>query len=409
MKVEDIIKNPNESYLYLERYVNNGSPSGFSKNTTSDLTNPLNKSHSFKLPIVQFDKNILIKEIGENRFINLPKNTIFCHPDNLKSSLMQNLKDHWNIIDEISVSPTASGRTVKCLGDNSFFIKLDYYGMLGRINRNLDGIRILSAKEVSDELKLSISKIDDGETFRILTEDYGRYACLPQEDGSIYEMGFMLRDDIIYPHSNDFTSIIPCFSLFGKDVNFPEEPPILVQIFNRQKKYRDVNTFFEVLLKMIIKSYFGTLKTCGLCLEAHAQNMLIGINENYDIVCVIARDMESVDKDLTLRDKLCIERRIQSYPYKCLQNTDYNYEIKHSFMFDFKLGYYLIDPIIDCLSLISEFKIDKAVSFVKKIVNEEIIGLPKDYFPKQWFNYENKIFESNKKRPYIAHDNPRYR
>ena len=42
MNVENIIKNPYESLDYMERFVNDGSPSGFSfKYTTSKQTSPL--------------------------------------------------------------------------------------------------------------------------------------------------------------------------------------------------------------------------------------------------------------------------------------------------------------------------------------------------------------------------------
>ena len=99
----------------------------------------------------------------------------------------------------------------------------------------------------------------------------------------------------------------------------------------------------------------------------------------------------------------------ESAPYKCLCATDYNYQIMHSFMFDFKLGVYLIDPLITAFESIKGFKKEVVVDRIRALVGERAKQLTPNYFPKQWFNYENEIFKRGEKRPYIAHDNPRYR
>lgn len=119
--------------------------------------------------------------------------------------------------------------------------------------------------------------------------------------------------------------------------------------------------------------------------------------------------MESVDKDLTLRQILVVKPDIKSVDYKCIKKTDYNYTIKHSFMFDFKLGEYLLSPLISLFSTIDGFDYNYIIDKIKTKSQSYITKLPNNYFPNVWYNYENKVFKENEKRPYICNENPKYR
>lgn len=412
MDITKIFKDKEKAYIYMERYVNNGSPSGFSKNTTSESTQPFNGNKTFPVKIIKFDDEIQVKEIGSTECYLLPDKSIFCHPDNIEHPILQKNKQHWEIVGEIEVSPTASGRTVKCVGENNFFIKLDYIGILGRIPRNLDLKRIQSAFEVTNIIKNAIKAGKMNTKFALLLEDYGRAAYLPTEEGKVYELGFVLRNDRIYSANEQVKdlALIPTFSLFGNDLNEPNSKSILVQLFEKQDK--PINKYaFEDILKPIIDCYFDTLINCGLCIEAHAQNMLVAIDSNYQIQYIVARDMESVDKDLPLRKFLGLpDDEIVAQNYKCLRESDYNYQIMHSFMYDFKLGGYLLDPIIELFkNTYDEFDEELIVSQIKLLAQSYIAKLPLDYFSECWYDYANVIHEQGKKRPYVAHANPRYR
>ena len=61
--------------------------------------------------------------------------------------------------------------------------------------------------------------------------------------------------------------------------------------------------------------YFDTLVTHGFGMEAHAQNTLIAIDSDYQIKLIVFRDMESVDKDLPLREYLGVNSKINSLDY----------------------------------------------------------------------------------------------
>jgi len=408
MKLDRIIKDKEKSYIYMERYVNNGSPSGFDRMyTSSKVTAPRSKSPDFDLLVLKFDESIDIKTIGEDvSFIG--ERCIFCHPDNLNNAILQDISNHFDIVDRVRVAPTASARSVKLLG-TEYFIKLDYMGFLGRIRRNLDYQHLLSACEVTRDI---CSGIDSGiynEKFGILKEDKGRVAYLPKKDGGFYEFGYLIRE--ANPHhrlADKELFLVPAFSLFAKDLYAPTYKPLLLQLYEHSGK--DVNDFaFYDVLEPILNCYFDALLNHGFGMEAHAQNTLIAIDSDYQVKLIVSRDMESVDKDLPLREYLGVQSRINALDYKCLRETDYNYTIKHSFMFDFKLGEYLLSPIINLLSTVEGFKRDDIINKMKGKSQAYISRLPNGYFPDVWYNYENRQFKEGEKRPYISNKNPKYR
>ena len=80
----------------------------------------------------------------------------------------------------------------------------------------------------------------------------------------------------------------------------------------------------------------------GIVPEMHSQNVLFGFDNAWNIKSIVLRDLESHDKDITLMRRLGKMDRLRSYPFKCIEDNQYNYAIKHSFMFDHKLGEYFI-------------------------------------------------------------------
>lgn len=178
--------------------------------------------------------------------------------DNIELDFLKDVQSHWKIIDSIKVSPTASGRTVKCVGENKFFIKLDYFGMLGRLPRNLDKKKLLSACEVSTDLIRIFSTNKTHSTSFYFNEDFGRIAKIPLSNGSYYEMGFVLRSDKPYPINPKIRAYIPFFSLFARDRFNPKDEYISLQIFKKQSK--PINDFCIDLIKMVIDLYFDIQK-----------------------------------------------------------------------------------------------------------------------------------------------------
>ena len=406
MLLKNIDFSSSKDYLHMERYVNGGSPSGFTGiYSTSEDTRAKSDKESFYLCSVELPENITFQDFGVKP--NYFKWQMLIHPDMLKDRM-------FSICSAInpkalSVAPTASSRTVKTLDHAGWFLKLNYKGLIGRIDRNIGRNQALSAIEVTNIIVNAIDSAKLPKHFFFQREPFARVVDL-DDDGKPYEWGIVLREPTAYPNRNTIKYLIPAFALFSTDDRNPTDPTILTQLINKQGKKAE-DFLLEDIISPVYEAYFNLLLNCGLQLECHAQNTLFAIGEDFEVVGVVAKDAESIDKDLALMEELKIKHDIHTIEYKCLKKEDYNYHIMHSFMFDFKLGEYLISPIID--DALKNFVFDKEtlVSRIKKLNKTFIAKLPNDFFPSdgKWYSYENKVHVRSEKRVYIGKDNPQYR
>ena len=204
-------------------------------------------------------------------------------------------------------------------------------------------------------------------------------------------------------------ALIPAFSLFSKD-RLSEDEPIIIQIL---KDKRDKDCFLlEQLIYTIIDCYFSCVFNGGIQPELHSQNFLIGIDGDLNIVSIVLRDLESADKDLTIMKQFGKVFHIQSKPYKCIEEQQYNYKIKHSFMYDHKLGEYFFDELLTCVQKYESIQIERMQDAIKKYVNQHYGILLKDFFPnnKLWYKFDNVLIDrAQENRPYISFPEPKYR
>lgn len=215
--------------------------------------------------------------------------------------------------------------------------------------------------------------------------------------------------------------MMPFFSLFSSEYNpFREKTddshvPFLKQFYDNQSK--DANTFLlNDIIFPLYDCYFDALLKTGIELEAHAQNMLLSFDNNFKIQRIICRDLESAGRDVTLMERLGINYDL-NIKYKCNQllSKDINekyakWYINHSFMFDFKLGEYIITPLLSCASkCIPGVNVEELVKNIKEYNQQYIVQLP-DFFPLDWCYYSNENFEkTGNKKVYIWENNPKYR
>jgi hypothetical protein len=402
-------------HLYLERYVNDGSPSGFSdKMTSSEPTRSKSLNNSFHLIGLSFNNRVHIQDYGEKTAF-ADSWQMLAHPDMVYEPENNSLFADCTKFDlnAVLVEPTSSIRTVKIKekDKDGWFIKLHYDGLIGRIDRKLGRNQAISAVEVS---KIIETAIDDGklpQKFFVQREPFARVVDLYDNNGHPYEYGVVLREPFAYPSNDRIKFLIPAFSLFSKDPQNTNHKSILAQLIDKQTK--NVEDFlFEDLIAPVFENYFELLLNCGLQLECHAQNTLFAIDENFKVLGMVAKDMESIDKDISLMADLKINQNIETLNYKCLRRSDYNYQIMHSFMFDFKLGEYLISPIID--DVIKNFPVFNASSFIEKIkrFNHTFIAkLPKDFFSayNEWYSDKKEIRDRAQKKEYVINKNPKFR
>lgn len=396
-----------ELFLYLERYVNRGSPSGFSsKYTTSLKTSSKSKQRGFFLAAVEVAENITRHDFGASPEFLRP-NILLIHPDMANDRLLSTFPTDPEFL---FVSPTSSERTVRARNGSGWFYKLTYRGLIGRVERQLAIGHAKSAVEITRVIDAAFRGGKLPKSFHFLREVYGRVFELPDGE-SRYEWGFVIREPQPYPPMQNVRVLCPAFSLFSPDDSSPTDPLILHQMI--EASGRDAADYiFEELIQPTYDAYFTLLLKCGLQLEAHAQNILFALDEDLKVVGVVARDGESIDRDLSLIEDFSLDVSIDTdLSYKCLKRGQYNYEIMHSFMFDFKLGEYLIWPIIQAASDYFNFSVPTLIDRIKNSNNKYIAQLPADFFPSdgKWYSYANIVHDRSAPRPYVGNPMPRFR
>lgn len=416
MKISTIQNDPIKALAYMERYVNEGSPSGFSfSHTSSPNTEP--KSLTYGFPLLEFlpIPNVSIHNLG-----HLPLDlfhdrgnevAMLVHPDMKNASPLRYLcrEDYYDTA--FLVQPTSSPRTLGIFHkSNKGFVKLHYENYLGRIRRRLTLKHAQSAIENTQILDYLISH-------KYMPESFSYY---PETGARVYERKY--RNELISwgmvwrsiniqgTNAKKIIYQIPGFSLFAKDMREPTYPNILVQLGEIHSNNR-IRFLIDDLLIPLIENYFAMLIYGGLQGEWHSQNVLFGFDENWKFISVVLRDMESIDRDLPFLSQSVHNIKIESFPYKCIEN-DHNYAIRHSFMFDYKFGNYLLAPLIDCAGTswnIDTFSINREIT---DFVMEQLKLLPTNFFPRNgcWYSFANQLIDQTKsERPYLYHKNPRFR
>lgn len=342
MLLNQIANDPQKALVYLERYVNDGSPSGFTCiHQTSYETSPASDREFFFLDLLCVGN--LVETIGvlPDFFEEFGQDTIFIHPD---MNDIYKKKNFQTKKSSIRVCPMSSSRTVKFM-DFPGYVKLNYNGIIGRIDRSLTDKHVYSSVEMTDLLKKALKK-----------GIYHNLSFFPESGGKLYinekdniNIGMVYREEKAFGDKiEDIKYVLPVFSLFAHDRKKSDDY-LLIQLIKESDKNPE-EYLLNNLIYNIIDNYFKLLLNEGIQPEWHAQNLLLGVNDHHSIVSLIMRDLESIDIDQTLQESMggCVNFR--SYPYKYLKSSQYNYQIKHSFMYDFKIGEYVFNPIIKCVA-----------------------------------------------------------
>ncbi|MDE6844753.1 MAG: hypothetical protein K2J99_03170, partial [Lachnospiraceae bacterium] len=404
-------------YLNMERYLNDGSPSGFTKkNTTTALYNPFSKCSEFRVCGFSIkDKNIKCIDFGERPdwIIN---DEIMIHPD------YERCFRDYKRSSERMVVPTASSRTVYSINEKCY-MKLQYNRKIGRLERVFTPEKICNSIKISFILK---EKFDMGimpEDIFFMPETFGRIIDFGDDFERHLETrywGMVIRDVLPYPLLDKCEKrLIPAFSMFANNCkeNSAKSMIELLYDFRAQKDMNLKDFLMEKIIKPALKLYFEILLNTGFHVEAHAQNILylLAVECNtVEIKGAVIRDFESFDKDLNIMRELGIDSRFDSITEKVNDSSDMQrYMKRNSFLFDFKFGEYFLSPLLEyCRKEFPQVDVDTMVNEIKIFNAVYIEKLPKDFFPKdKWFSYDKVEFDrSTDERPWIMNDElPKYR
>lgn len=399
IKLYEIKDNPKEALNYLERIVNSGSKSGFTDiHTTSRETNPFFcEKYRVKKLWANCDKITSYGELPRFCMSTKDKDFIYIHPDWLlhNNFMVREYEDGEYVV------PTSSSRTVRTL-DGNYYLKLHYPGMLGRLYRKLEYSQLISGIELTKILNIAKGNPQAPKMFEFMPEPCGKILRKGNE-----EIGFLVR---IYPDTLNNGYTIPAFSLFSRDRNKKNDELLLIQILNLKKAKEKY--FLEEICFPLVDIFFYFAFNEGLIFEMHSQNILFSFDIDWNLRKIILRDLESVDKDLTIMRRVEKTVDLKSYPYKCISKNDEDYYLRHSLMFDHKLGEYLLDPLVECVS--DSFFINSVClkKEIKDYVHSKYDNILESFFPRDgcWYKYPNiEIDRTTKARPFIAFDNPQYR
>jgi hypothetical protein len=397
-----------DSYIYLERYVNNGSPSGFHSRTTSLETSPMEGEERF--PLIEFDDTDLeCTYLGAEHPL-FQRGVNYAHPDSLHS---ENLIGSQRKLakSKLVVSPTSGGRTMLLRApDAGGFLKLTYdVSRIGRVDRQLSLKHCQSSLEVSAAMKAGAESGSLPPEFSLLLEESAKVSHLRIGEAE-FEWGTVYRDSRAYPYATHATALVPGFSLFGADHDSPDSPLLINQLIELNGS--DPREYLLKVLRMIVDCYWSVVLACAFHPETHGQNCLFEVGEDFGIERLVIKDMDSIDKDLPLARFWGLRDTWDSDPYMCFDGRTYFYSIRPSFVYDFKVGEYLLSPLIDAVT--SHYRIDpKSIEYeVRTYVKETYLWqLPNWYFPPDgcWYDCDNSERKPGTKRKYFAHENPKFR
>lgn len=401
-----IAKNKNqeelfEIYLYLERYINDGSPSGF------DLGLPLKYSPFYHEKFIDiflikedWTKHLQIGKIPNSLNTSNEEIPFLIHPI-IAEEIFEFEKLKFSLQNKISAQPTASGRTVLWEDEskNKWFIKLHFPKKLGRFNRELNLFRWLSILERSRELYSAVSIFP--KTLSFLHDLGGTFY---QNQNSELSFGTIFRESTPKPLPSNKYLLIPSFSLFASKRNDGRKQSILADMIEEIKMNDE--QFHNLLIFPLIDAYIFLVDKLGMIPEFNAQNLLY----EYDLVNhntrIVIRDVGDCFIDFIIRERENLHTNFCSY--KTLDPLRHNDIFqRRSFAFDFKLSHYILLPLLEEYSKLKGIKLSENIAKVKAYFVSHFPN-HKEYFNSiKWFSYPNK--EGVNRSSYIENDNPLFR
>lgn len=414
MHLLELARRPTESLRYLEENVNAGSPSGFTAvNQPSRKFAPGSSPAPFTLYSCHAQSDRAISTFGQvpdlphaPASVSGPGRWIYVHPD--VSAHTDLSHETCCRLDSPLVVPTASGRTVQLVSQSpDWYIKLSYPKTLGRVNRALPRRKAVAGPELSVELEGCLQRGLLPPEFHILREIGSRTLTTSNRA----EWSMVVRE----PWATGslvaaIHALIPFFSLIAADPGEPKAPLLLWQLVGERADSEAADLIWETVIRPVLDSYFCLVTTRGLQAEINAQNILLAVDAEAKPVGIVLRDLMGIEKDLTVRRDLGLTCVFASEPYKCIERDSGpdHYAIRHSFAFDFKLGEYVLYPVIAAISRKVPTAADRLVTVVRDYMDEVRPRLPEAYFPARvWYSHPNQLLTDQ--RPYIEHRDPRFR
>ena len=370
MKIDELTKNYIESFIYLERYVNQRYYSRFCNDSeVSGCYTPKKGVNSFFLLSVAPEKTLTNNFNYKNSLFEI----FFVHPDfPVKGAKKSN----------ITAFPTASTRTVliRDFNNQPFFVKLNLPKRISRFSRGL------TSSSVDHSLKVALEVLE-------ICKKNSEFGCLYEPAAScLRNFGCLFREFNASPRNRD-RFLIPMFSLYSYDLRNPSDELLIKQL--SEKNGLSVEEILRWILEKIVSFWFKSFLEKGLLLEMHGQNTLLEIDNSFNLKRVIVRDFTSTRIDKNIRNK---NRLDINYRKKIIgKNSFFSRKKELSLVYDFLISHHFLSPLINVCS--SKYNIDtgKLEEFVRNIFRKHLSG-KNSLFPKCCYGYTDEFFINEKPR-----------
>lgn len=324
-----------ERMVLNERYINDGSPTGLTwKNSSSPATCPRKGPRTFALPLLRVpSKQCLFSgtippafELGNDQVL------FGVHPDCvhlLSNELYSQLI--FDPVPPVMVMPTASPRTVLLkYKDWVGFLKLDYPFVLGRFPRDLNADKLNHGVFVSSLLEARNAK-DHGIYYFPESGAIEIQASTDRRSGMLFREGYVAGPQ--------FSEYITFCSLFSQ--NYFSDNHYQTLLVKLSQQYGGMTWIWQMILRPLLESLWKLVLEFGLWPEAHAQNIILGIN-NDGSTGIIWRDGQGFrcDEEFSPSPTGACRSRV-------LRSIDPDRFHRRSFFYDWTLGHYVLDPLLD--------------------------------------------------------------
>ena len=385
-------------YVYLERRANEGTQTYSKMSQYSELPaqyQPRSPHTTFQIPVVLVPKNKVQVHLANpssdllKKFVR-PEAISFCiHPAILGDTEVPQMQDLIKMQPDtpLTATPTASSRTMVIIDPtvSPYYIKAHCPYKISRFVRTLGPKVIQHSILVTRELDQICHP-----KFAILPETIG---CSVEGDSEKNGWGFIVRELTPRPYVQGQRRLIPCFSMYGKDANHPDEPPLLVKMIEQSgqnpKKYVLNNVMFP-----IIECFITAYKERGILMESHGQNTLLEVDENFNITRVVHRDFDE-EIDANVRRKLGLD--VDGFMKTQVIDQPTDIEPKgsvQSIIFDKSVGLlhldYLAKTMQEYYGIPPEALQKECQKFFQKLLPDHA-----KYFPSEVYYYSDKSIAPN--------------
>jgi hypothetical protein len=212
---------------------------------------------------------------------------------------------------------------------------------------------------------------------------------MPEIGGGILEspltqsaFGYVVRSATPGPIADRFDRLIPSFSLWATPPSGTER---LLAALARRIGKSPLQVVAQFLTRLV-RFYLYLALEWGLLPELNAQNLLVAVCFEAGELIPCVRDMQDVFVDAVQAPRQ-FDARLSDY--KTLTPRSADVHERRSFSYDFKLGVYVLDPLIAQASEDPGVR-DDLVELVRRLASEHLEGVPQ-YFgaADQWFRYGN--------------------